>query len=64
MLGTGNCIVENYSTLGVNATIRDGLTIAEGTFVAMSASVIKSTEPWGMYKGNPAKKSDRSTREL
>ena len=61
---SGNCIVENYSTLGVNATIRDGLTIAEGTFVAMSASVVKSTEPWGMYKGNPAKKSDRSTREL
>jgi len=61
---SGNCIIENYSTVGVNATIRDGLTIAEGTFVAMSASVIKSTEPWGMYKGNPAKKSDKSTREL
>jgi len=61
---SGHCIVENYCTLGVNATIRDGLTISKGTFVAMAASIIKSTEPWGMYKGNPAVKSERSTKEL
>lgn len=61
---SGHCIVENYCTLGVNATIRDGLTIAEGTFVAMSASIIKNTEPWGLYKGNPAIKSEKSTTEL
>lgn len=61
---SGHCIVENYCILGVNATIRDGLTIAEGTFVAMAASIIKSTEPWGMYKGNPAIKSEKSTKEL
>lgn len=61
---SGHCIVENYCTLGVNATIRDGLTIAEGTFVAMAASVIKNTHPWGMYKGNPALKSEKSTKEL
>ena len=61
---SGHCIVENYCTLGVNATIRDGLTIREGTFVAMAASIIRSTDPWGMYKGNPAVKSERSTKEL
>jgi sugar O-acyltransferase (sialic acid O-acetyltransferase NeuD family) len=61
---SGHCVIENYCTLGVNATIRDGITIAEGTFVAMAASIIKDTEPWGMYKGNPAIKSDRSTRDL
>lgn len=61
---SGHCIIENYCTLGVNATIRDGLTIAEGTFVAMAASVIKNTEPWSMYKGNPAIKSEKSTKEL
>jgi len=58
---SGHCIVENYSVIGVNSTIRDGLTIREGTFVAMAASIIKSTEEWGMYKGNPAIKSTRST---
>lgn len=61
---SGHCIVENYCTLGVNATIRDGLTLAEGTFVAMAASVIKNTEPWGMYRGNPAIKSEKSTKDL
>lgn len=61
---SGHCKVEQYSTLGVNATIRDGLVIAEGTFVAMAASIIKNTEPWGLYKGSPAVKSEKSTKEL
>ena len=58
---SGHCMVENYCVIGVNSTIRDGLTIREGTFVAMAASIIKSTEQWSMYKGNPAIKSTRST---
>lgn len=61
---SGHCTVESYCTLGVNSTIRDGLTLAEGTFVAMGACIIKNTEAWGMYKGNPATKSDKSTKEL
>lgn len=61
---SGHCTIENYCTLGVNATIRDGITLAEGTFVAMAASIIKDTEPWGMYKGNPGVKSEKSTKDL
>lgn len=61
---SGHCVVENYCTLGVNATIRDGITLAEGTFVAMAASIIKDTEPWSLYKGNPGVKSEKSTKEL
>jgi len=61
---SGHCKIEKYSTLGVNSTIRDGVTIAMGTFVAMGACIIKNTEPWSMYKGNPAVKSERSTKEL
>jgi len=61
---SGHCVIENYCTLGVNATVRDGITIAEGTFVAMAASIIKNTEPWGLYKGNPAVKSEKSTKDL
>ncbi len=61
---SGHCVVESYCTLGVNSTIRDGITISEGTFVAMGASIIKNTECWGMYKGNPAIKSDKSTKDL
>ena len=61
---SGHCKIEKYSTLGVNSTIRDGITIAEGTFIAMGACIVKSTEPWSMYRGNPAVKSERSTKDL
>lgn len=61
---SGHCIVENYCTFGVNSTIRDGLTIAEGTFVAMSASIIKNTESWSIYKGNPAIKSEIKSHKI
>lgn len=61
---SGHCKIEKYSTLGVNSTIRDGITISEGTFIAMGACIVKSTEPWSLYKGNPAVKSERSTKDL
>lgn len=51
---SGHCIVEPYSFFGVNATIRDGITIAEGTLVGMSASITKNTKPWSVYLGTPA----------
>ncbi|HWB62071.1 MAG TPA: acetyltransferase [Chitinophagales bacterium] len=62
---SGHCTIEPFSFFGVNATIRDGITIAEGTFVAMAACITKSTEAWSMYKGNPAVKSENySTKNM
>lgn len=61
---SGHCTVEPYCFFGVNATIRDGLVLAEGSFIAMAAAVVKSTEPWGVYRGNPAKKAEISSKEL
>jgi sugar O-acyltransferase (sialic acid O-acetyltransferase NeuD family) len=52
---SGHCVIEPYCFLGVNATLRDGITLAEGTLVAMHSSITKSTEPWGVYMGSPAK---------
>lgn len=52
---SGHCVVEPYCFFGVNATIRDRVTIAEGTLVGMGASITKSTQPWSVYVGNPAK---------
>ena len=57
---SGHCAVESYSYFGVNATIRDGLAIAEGTFVAMGACLTKSTEAWSMYVGVPARRKGPS----
>lgn len=61
---SGHCIVKKYCTLGVNSTLRDGVTIAEGTFVAMGACIIRNTDEWSIYKGNPAIKTEKSTRFL
>jgi len=61
---SGHCVVEPFSFLGVNATVRDRIHIAEGTLIAMSASVTRDTEAWGVYKGNPARKGDVLSSDL
>ena len=61
---SGHCVVESYSFFGVNATIRDYLTIAEGTLVGMAAAVTRNTEPWGVYVGNPAIKKGAPSYEV
>lgn len=55
---SGHCIVEPYCFLGVNSTLRDGIVLGEGTLVAMHSSITKSTEPWGVYLGSPAKRRE------
>ena len=60
----GRCVVSPHCFLGVNATVRDGLRLAEGSLIGMGAVVTRDTEPWGVYKGNPARKGDVSSAEL
>lgn len=57
---SGHCEVKSYSYFGVNSTIRDFVTIEEGTFVAMSACITKNTQPWTVYMGVPAKPAGSS----
>lgn len=62
---SGRCVVGEYSFFGVNATIRDGCTLGEGTLIAMGANLTKAkTEPWSIWKGNPAVKSDVSSKDI
>lgn len=61
---SGHCIVDPYCFFGVNATIRDGLHIAEGTFVAMGACITKNTDPWCVYKGVPAQRAEMLNKDL
>lgn len=60
---SGHCNVGSYSWFGVNSTIRDGLTIAEGSLIAMGACIIKNTEPWSAYAGLPARKLEKTSLE-
>lgn len=61
---SGHCVVEPFAFFGVNATIRDRVHIAEGSFIAMAAAVTRDTQPWGVYKGNPATKGETPSNEL
>ena len=61
---SGHCTVEPYCVFGVNSTIRDGVRIAQGSFIAMGAAVTRDTEEWGVYKGTPAKKGDVLSKDM
>ena len=61
---SGHCTVEPFCFLGVNATIRNGLRLGEGTLVAMGACISRDTEPWSVYQGNPARKRDMASTDL
>jgi sugar O-acyltransferase (sialic acid O-acetyltransferase NeuD family) len=62
---SGRCVVGEYSFFGVNATIRDGSILGEGTLVAMGSNLTKQkTEPWSIWKGNPAVKSEVSSKDI
>lgn len=51
----GNCEIGSYSFVGVNSSIRDGVKIAERSFVCMDTMVHKNTQPGKKYLGVPCK---------
>lgn len=46
---------EKFSGCGVNCVILPDVTLAEGSVIGANSVVTKSTEPWTVYVGNPAK---------
>ncbi len=61
---SGHCHVKERAWFGVNATIRDYITVGEGCLIAMGAVVTKSTEDDGFYMGSPAKKQEKKAMEV
>lgn len=61
---SGHCQIGPYSFLGVNAALRDGVELAEGTVVGAGATVVEDTEPYGVYLGTPAEKVDDRGDEI
>jgi len=57
-------VLESFANVGTNAVIMPGITLAEGSVVGACSLVTKSTEPWTIYIGVPAravKKRPRAT---
>jgi sugar O-acyltransferase (sialic acid O-acetyltransferase NeuD family) len=51
---SGNVRVGEYSFLGVNATLRNSITIAPRTLVGAGAVIVKDTTAGGVYVSRPA----------
>ena len=48
-------IFEEFSILGTNSVVLPGVILSEGSVVGANSLVTKTTEPWTIYVGNPAK---------
>lgn len=47
-------VMEEFSNIGTNAIVMPGSTLRQGVLLAAGSLLIGDTEPWGVYKGNPA----------
>lgn len=54
---SGHCRLAPHGFFGVNATLCDGIAVAEGCFLAMASALTRGVDaPWGVYRGNPARR--------
>ena len=61
---SGHVKVGTHCFLGVNSTVRDGITLANKTVLGADASIQKDTEAFGVYVGRPAMKSKQRSDEI
>lgn len=54
-LNVAPVILEDFVNVGANVTILPGVTLREGSVIGAGSVVTKSTEPWTIYVGTPAK---------
>ena len=57
-------IIKDYSWISARAILLPGVTVAEGCVIAAGAVLTKSTEPYSIYAGVPAKKIGERSKTL
>ncbi len=57
-------ILKKHSIVGAGSIIMPGVILEEGTSVGAMSLVLKSTEPWGIYVGNPVKRLKDRKKDL
>lgn len=57
-------ILKKFSIVGAGSIIMPGVVIEEGTAIGAMSLVLKSTQPWGIYVGNPAKRLKDRKKDL
>jgi len=48
-------VIHEFSNIGTNAIILPGSILRRGVLLSAGSLLMGDTEPWGIYKGNPAK---------
>lgn len=61
---SGSVTVEPYNFIGVNATLRDNITIARECVIGAGALILKDTKEYGVYVGQEAKLIPKRSDEL
>jgi sugar O-acyltransferase (sialic acid O-acetyltransferase NeuD family) len=61
---SGFCRLGRASFFGVNAAIAPHVEVGEDNYIGMGAVLTSSTEPDGVYQGNPAERRTVSARRL
>lgn len=57
-------LIKRHSIVGTCSVILPGVTLEEGTSIGAMSMVAKSTEPWAVYFGIPAKRLKARKRDL
>lgn len=60
----GPITIKRHSIIGTNTIIFPNVTVAEGCATGANALIAKSTEPWGIYIGSPARRIKERSRAL
>ena len=56
--------IGKHVIIGANSIVFPGVQLAEGCSVGAMALVNKSTQPWGIYVGNPARRVKERKQDL
>ena len=61
---SGRCHIHPHCFIGVNATLRNSITIAEGTLIGAGAVIMKDTSEQGVYLPERAKLFSKNSSEI
>ena len=63
-LNPGPVMLEEYASIGAGAIVLPGVTLAEGSVLGALSLIGRSTQPWTMYGGVPAKPIKERRRDV
>lgn len=61
---SGSVHIKSHSLIADSVIIMPGLTIEEGTAIGANSFLNKSTLPWGIYAGSPAKRIKERVKDV